>query len=202
MTRRGQCAVLSAAADITLVGDVGSGSDALRLIPDSRPDVVIVGSSRLDDSAETVRRIVSANAGGAGVILLSERDTEDELVRAISAGASAVLSRDCSKNELLNAVHSVAKFAVFLPPVMLRRLFRVFRTRDVAPESERRDLSQLTSRERQVAEMVARGDSNSQIARRLQLSEKTIEGHLSRIYSKLSLVSRAALASAVTRAAY
>lgn len=199
MIRRGQHAVLSSATDITVVGDVGSSTDALRLIPNSRADVVIVGGSCRRDGVEIVRRIVSGETGSADVIVLAEGDTEDELVGAINAGVSAVLPRNCSDSDLLSAVHAVARSAAFLPPDTLRRLFRVIRDRAVAPEPDGAGLSQLTRRERQVAGIVAQGHSNSQIARQLQLSEKTIEGHLSRIYSKLGIVSRAALASVVTR---
>ena len=186
-------AVLGAAPpEIVVTGEAGDGVEAVDLARRLLPDVLItdVALPRLNGLAVT--RAVTEARLAVRVLVLTERDTDDEVVAAIAAGAAGYLCKDAPHDELIAAVRAVAAGgAVIAPAVLARVLARVAGAlppaADQAPISR---LKSLTGREREVLVHVARGRTNSEIAGLLGVSETTVKTHVGHVLTKLRLRDR------------
>ena len=190
LVRTGFRVILDAEPDFEVVGESPDGrasvDDAARL----RPDVVLMDIRMPHlDGIEATRRI-AAGARGPRVLILTTFDLDEYVYEALRAGASGFLLKDAGADELLHAVRVVAAGEALLSPSITRRLIADYARRP--PSSERpAALAELTPRELEVLRLVARGLSNSDIARQLVLGEATIKTHVGRIFQKLDLHDRA-----------
>ena len=142
------------------------------------------------DGLEASRRILADGAPGPRVIMLTTFDLDEYVYAAISAGASGFLLKDVSPEQLLASVRLVIAGDALLAPSITRRLIERFARPQGMLAAQPRELVLLTPREREVLTLMARGQSNAELAQALVLSEATVKTHVARILSKLGLRDR------------
>jgi DNA-binding NarL/FixJ family response regulator len=185
--RFGLRGMLETAGDLRVVGEAGSGDEALTVVAAAQPDVVLMDLRMPGtDGATTTARIVE-RFPAVRVLVLTTYDTDTDILRAIEAGASGFLLKDTPLGVLLDAVRMAARGETVLAPPVAARLV----TRLRAPLAE-----QLTPREIEVLALVARGLSNVEIARELFIAEATVKTHLLRTFAKLTVNDRTAAVTA------
>ncbi|XEC32839.1 response regulator transcription factor [Streptomyces fradiae] len=181
VVRAGLLALLGSAPGIEVVGEAGSGEEAVAMAAHLRPDVVLMdlqlGAGI--DGVEATRRIAPT---GVHVLVLTTYDTDADITRAIEAGATGYLLKAERPEELFAAIHSAAQGRTTLSPPVASRVMD--RMRGAAGPS-------LTDRERDILGQLAHGLGNREIARALFISEATVKTHLGRIYAKLGVDTRA-----------
>ena len=179
------------AAGIPVVGEASDGGEALTAVLEHRPDVVLMDIRMPGmDGLEATRRILAGPAGaGCRVIILTTFDLDQYVYTALTAGASGFLLKDVSPEQLVDAVRTVRLGDALLAPSITRRLVERFAPAASAPPIHA-DLSELTPRELEVLQLLARGLSNAELAAELVLSEATVKTHVARILRKLGLRDR------------
>lgn len=181
-------------AGLVVVGEAGDGVEAVELVREHRPDVVLmdIRMPRLD-GVEATRRIGELVGPRPRVLVLTTFDLDEYVYNAVRAGASGFLLKDVPPDDLVHAVRVVARGESMLAPALIARLLDRFTARP--PVEERpAELAELTDRELEIARLVARGLSNAEIAVRLFLSEATVKTYVSRLLAKLHLRDRVQVA--------
>lgn len=199
MVRAGFAALLSAQSDIDVVGEAADGADGVELSRRTHPDVVLMDVRMPEtDGLEASRRLLepASEQGGAHrprVLMLTTFDVDDYVYEALRAGASGFLLKDAPPADLIAAVRVVAEGDALLAPSVTRRLIADFARQRPAPRrgTPKVRLRGLTERETEVLHLVARGQSNVEIAESLVLAEQTVKTHVSRILAKLRIRDRA-----------
>ena len=186
LMRAGFRMILEAQDDIRVVGEAGDGESAVALAAATRPDVVLmdIRMPRMD-GIEATRRLREQR-----VIILTTFDHDEYVVEALRAGASGFLLKDAPPEELVRGVRAVAAGDALLAPTVTRRLLDRVAATLTASRAPNAQLDQLTEREREVLELVARGRSNAEIAGELHVSETTVKTHVSHMLEKLELRDR------------
>jgi NarL family two-component system response regulator LiaR len=180
-------AYLQTQRDMLVVGEAASGAEAVRLVAEHAPDVVLMDLVMPDtDGVEATRR-VRAISPRTQVIVLTSFHEDAHIFPAIKAGAISYLLKDIAPRELADAVRQAARGESVLHPRVATRLVR-----DIRAERERSVnlFAELSDREFEVLQLIAGGLANAEIAARLVLSEKTIKGYVSNLLEKLSLADR------------
>ena len=188
LVRTGLQMILDAEADISVVGHAVDGAEAVSLVQELSPDVVLmdVRMPRMD-GLEATRRIC-ANALGAKVVVLTTFDIDEHVYAALSAGASGFLLKDAPATQLIQAIRVAAAGDALLAPSVTRRLIQQFAGGQEAPRPE---LSgDLTDRETEVLTLMAEGLSNAEIAERLVVGAATVKTHVARVLAKLGVRDR------------
>jgi DNA-binding NarL/FixJ family response regulator len=186
LIRGGFRSLLEAEPDIEVVGEAGTGRDAVRLVTETKPDVVLMDIRMPDgDGLWATEQIVADPALNAThVVVVTTFELDEYVAQAIRAGASGFLVKDTEPVELIRAIHVVAGGDALLSPRVTKRLLeRVAGTLRDAPDDSR--IQTLTDREREVLTLVGQGLNNDEIGTRLYLSPLTAKTHVSRIMSKL-----------------
>jgi len=192
MVRSGFVALLGGQPDVDVVGTAADGVEAVEVVRRTRPDVVLMDVRMpVLDGIEALRRLVGDPAtASVRVVMLTTFDADEYVHESLRLGASGFLLKDASPDELASAIRVVHGGAALLSPAVTRRVIEQYaltpRRRTADPR-----LQQLTEREREVLEIVARGRSNGEIAGELFLAEQTVKTHVSRILTKLGLRDRA-----------
>ncbi len=182
IVRNGLVQLLSADAELEVVGAVGDGDAAVTLCAEWRPDVALMDLSMPGmDGVEATRRILEAAPGVQVVVLTSFVDRE-RVLAALDAGAIGYLLKDSEPDELLRGVHAAARGESPLDPRAARTMLGAQRA--TVP------LEELTDREREVLGLVAEGLPNKQIGRRLGISEKTVKAHLTHAFRTIGVDDR------------
>ncbi|MEV0465161.1 response regulator transcription factor [Nocardia tengchongensis] len=186
--RSGLRAVVDAHPDLECVAEVGDGRAAIEAAARTHPDVAIldVRMPKLDGLAAT-EAIVAV--GGTRVLVLTTYDSEANLHRALSAGASGFLLKSLPPEELVAAIRVAVRGDAVIDPSMTRRLAPRFAL-GIAPPIEPPELGQLTAREREVLLLLADARSNGEIAAALGVGEETVKTHVSRVLAKLGVRDR------------
>jgi DNA-binding NarL/FixJ family response regulator len=181
VVRAGIESLLAVAEDVEVVGGVGDGEEAVELAAELQPDVVLIDLSmpRLDGIAATAQ-IVAARPDARVVVLTAFADRE-RILGALDAGALGYLLKDASPEELLGGIRAAARGEAPLAPKAATEL--------LAARAEQRDAG-LTDREAEVLALVAEGLPNKLIARRLEISEKTVKAHLTRVFERIGVTDR------------
>lgn len=188
--REGLIALLQAAAETAVVGEAGTGRQALAQVAELRPDVVLMDIMMPDmNGIEATRRIV-ADHDGVYVIMLTMLEDDDSLFAAMCAGARGYILKGADKAEVLRTVTAAAQGQALFGPTVASRLTAFFQS------AEEQALSltpfpELTGREREVLALIAEGRSNAQIAGLLHIASKTVSNHISSIFNKLQVADRA-----------
>ncbi len=190
LMRAGLRAVLSSDASVEVVGEAIDGRDAVGRVRRLEPDVVLmdVRMPRLDGISAT-REIVGA-APDARVIIVTTFEDDDYIFGALSAGASGFLLKRTTPEELVAAIHTIAAGDSLLSPSVTSRVIGRMAQQPAPDASRDARLDELTAREREVLELVARGLSNGEIAATLVIEESTVKTHVKRILAKLDVRDR------------
>ncbi|MET8642394.1 response regulator transcription factor [Streptomyces sp. NPDC004074] len=185
--------LVESARDMEVVGQAGTGRQAVQLAREARADVVVMDIRMPDLDGIEATRLIAADEDLAGVkvLVLTTYDTDENIVEALRAGASGFLVKDTRPAELLDAVRTVVAGEALLSPGPTARLIARFRRSPVAPTTGGPEC--LSDREREVLTLVARGLNNTEIAESLGLSPLTAKTHVSRIMGKLRARDRAQL---------
>jgi DNA-binding NarL/FixJ family response regulator len=181
--------VLGAQDDMEIVGEAGNGEEAVRLAEDHRPDVVLMDVRMpVLDGVEATKLITER--GLAKVLVMTTFDLDEYALSALRSGASGFLLKDTPPLQLVAALRSVASGDAVVSPSVTRRLLDRFLGSSGGELRDATVLDVLTEREREVLLLMAQGLSNTEIARKLFLSEATVKTHVGRVLSKLELRDR------------
>jgi DNA-binding NarL/FixJ family response regulator len=193
MVREGFGALLAAQPDIVVVGGAADGEEAVAAARRHDPDVVLmdIRMPRLDGLSAT-RQMLAVPPGThrPRVLMLTTFDLDEYVFEALRAGASGFLLKDAPSADLVHAIRVVAGGEALLAPSVTRRLIEDYATRRT-PRTRPAVLNTLTPRETDVLRLIARGQSNQEIAETLVLAEQTVKTHVSRVLTKLDLRDRA-----------
>ena len=187
--RQGLRALLDSEPGLELAGEAATGRDAVERVADTRPDVVLMDIQMPGiNGIEATRRILETNPG-VGIVVLTMFEDDDSVFAAMRAGARGYVLKGADPAEILKVVRSVAAGEAHFGPEIARRLNSFFSAPRPADAAEA--FPELTAREREILELIARGHDNTKIARRLFLSNKTVRNHVSHIFAKLRVADRA-----------
>lgn len=192
LLRMGFRLILEGEEDIEVVGEASNGIEALRSVEQLQPDVVLMDVRMpLMDGIEATGKI-SASPAEARVIILTTFDLDEYAFAGLQAGASAFLLKDVAPSDLVHAVRLVASGDAVVAPRVTQRLLENFVRNSPPRPTQSPDplLEELTPRELEVAQCIAQGLSNAEIAHSLFLSEATVKTHVRRILTKLHLRDR------------
>ncbi len=190
--RQGLHLILEEVEDMQVVGEAGTGTEALAMIPAVDPDVVLLDIHLPDMSGVDVAKGLKARGVRAHIIILTVSDRHQDLIEAIRAGARGYLLKSSSAEQVIHAIRQVNLGGAVLPP---RVTLKAFGAAAPAPSH----ISNLTDRELEVLRLIAQGLGNKEIAARLSLSENTVKTHVRNILSKLNARSRAEAAAYAVR---
>jgi DNA-binding NarL/FixJ family response regulator len=197
VVRIGLAALLDRQHGFRVVGEAASGDEAVRLARSLRPDVVVMDIRMPNGSGTEACRAITAETPDLPVVMLTSYADEEALFEAIAAGASGYVLKRIGSNDLVSAVRTVAAGQSMLDPAVTAAVLE--RLRDAAHSEESGAFSELTDQERRVLAHLAQGESNREIARAMDLAEKTVRNYVSNILSKLGLASRAQAATFAIR---
>jgi DNA-binding NarL/FixJ family response regulator len=188
VVRAGMRTVLMAAADMAVVAEGASGREALRLVNELQPDVLVLDVNLPDLNGLDVTRRLRASDGPPAILILTVHDDTQTIMGVLEAGATGYLLKDEALETLVRAVRAVARGESWLSPTVANEVVR----RAVAPVSHPGELPDppLTPREMEVLCLLARGLDNAAIARKLVVTKRTVQNHVSNIYGKLGVTSR------------
>jgi two-component system, NarL family, response regulator DevR len=193
--RRGIKDLLEEEGDIVVVGESGLAEEAKHRIPALRPDVAILDGRLPDGSGIDVCREVRSRDPKIAALILTSFDDDDALFSAIMAGAAGYVLKQVRSSDLVETVRQVAAGRSMLDPAVTAQVLERIRT---GPKTNSA-LERLTPHEQRILELIGEGMTNRQIARTLNLAEKTVKNYVSSLLSKLGLESRTQAAIFVTR---
>jgi DNA-binding NarL/FixJ family response regulator len=189
VVRSGLITMLGTQSDLEVVGEAADGATAVRLATRLRPDVVVMDIRMPGvDGIEATRQVRAITPNAPRVVLLTTFDLDEYVLDGLLAGASGFLVKHATPEEILIGVRAAANGDALVSPAPMRRLVEHFVR---ALPRKPADLTHLTEREREVLLLMARGLSNTEIARALIISESTAKTHATRILDKLQLRDRA-----------
>ena len=192
LVRGGFAMVLDHEEDLAVVAEAGTGTEAIAVVREQRPDVVLMDIRMPEmDGLEATARILGDADGEVRVLILTTFDPDEYVFRALQAGASGFVLKDIPPRELVAAVRTVATGGALLAPSITRRLIGRFADRLAADTAVAGRRDRLTDREREVVVAIARGASNAEIAQELFIGAATVKTHVSSILTKLGLRDRA-----------
>ncbi len=194
LLRMGFRLILEGEPDLEIAGEASTGTEAVRLAAELKPDVVLMDVRMpFGDGIEATRQITASDSGSR-IIILTTFDLDEYAFSGLQAGASAFLLKDVAPEDLVHAVRIVASGDAVVAPRVTQRLLETY-VRSLPPAHTTaavpdRRLAELTPREREVLEAIAGGLSNAELAALFFLSEATIKTHVRRILTKLDLRDR------------
>jgi DNA-binding NarL/FixJ family response regulator len=195
LMRSGLRILVDSDPDLSVVGEAGTGVEALDVVRNQRPDVVLMDIRMpVMDGLEATRRIIAdPDLGGTRIVVLTTFERDEYIHDALRAGASGFLLKDTPPDDLLEGIKVVARGDGLLSPQVTRRLIEDYARRPEPAVAVPDEMDMLTAREREVLGLVARGMSNDEIAGELYMSPLTAKTHVSRILYKLHARDRAQL---------
>lgn len=198
IVREGLRLILETADNIDVVGEASDGTDCLRLVPDLAPDVVLMDLQMPGMDGITAIRHLRRDYPKIAIVILTTFNEDTLMLQGLLAGASGYLLKDTDRQTLLDTITAASKGETLLKPEILNRVLELKNSPVTAPEPQSDDTS-LTERELEVLRAVALGERNKEIAYKLGISERTVKAHLTNVYGKLSVDSRAAAVAVATQ---
>ena len=192
IVRAGLARILSPADGFEVVAECADGREAVQQLPALHPDVVLmdVRMPHLDGIAATVQ--LRAADDPLDILVLTTFGEDEVLWGAIAAGAAGFVLKDCSAEDLIAAVRAIAGGGAWFDPGVAPRLLDQYRRLVVPTAREAARLQQLTDRENEILQLMARGATNAEIAETLHVAEATVKTHIGSIFAKLGVRDRAA----------
>ncbi|HEV7625351.1 MAG TPA: response regulator transcription factor [Streptomyces sp.] len=195
--RRGVYEMLSAEDDIEVIGETDSAADALKRIPDARPDVAILDVRLPDGSGIEVCRELRSRDQDIACLILTSFPDEEALAHAVLAGAAGYVLKGIRGKELQTAIRETAAGRSLLDPAAARRVVERLRSGSERRTDDR--LAALTEQERKVLDLIAEGMTNRAIGLELNLAEKTVKNYVSQLLAKLGMERRTQAAAYLAR---
>ena len=185
MVRAGIRQLLESAKDIQVIAEAGDGEEAQALIQKHKPDVAVLDIQMPKASGIEVTRWVRAQIPEIGVLILTAYDDDPYVTAVLQAGANGYVLKTASTDELIQAVRDVYEGKSVLDPAITRKLMS-----NLFKGSEKKVIDPLTERELDVLRLAAKGFTNKAIGVQLNISDRTVQGHLAHIFAKLQANSR------------
>ena len=190
IVREGLTLILETAEHIEVVGEAADGAEALRLVAEQQPDVVLMDLRMPGMDGLTAIEHLSRDYPQVAIVILTTYNEDDLMLRGLQAGAKGFLLKDTSRDTLLETVQAAAKGESLLGADVMGRLMTQLQSGGKRPSPTTE--SPLTERELQTLRAVAAGETNKGIALQLGITERTVKAHLTAVYNKLGVDSRAA----------
>ena len=189
ITRQGILRLLEDEEGLTIVGEASNGEEAVQLVTELKPDVVImdIAMPKLN-GIEATRQIKVINPR-TGILILSAYDDDEYVFALLKAGAAGYLLKSVSGDELVRAIKAIHNGEPVLDPVIAKKVMNYFKFQNKIPIADE-DTEHLSNRELDIIKLAARGLTNKEIADNLHLSYRTVEGHMRDVFNKLGVGSR------------
>ncbi|WP_404870448.1 response regulator [Kitasatospora griseola] len=185
--------IITDAPDLTVVGEAGTGTDAVRLAAELRPDIVVMDIRMPGMDGIEATRLITAAPDAPQVLVLTTFDQDEHVYGALQAGASGFLVKDMELDDILAAIRVVAAGNALIAPTVTRRLIAHFARQPAPIAATPATLDTLTTREREILTLVGLGRSNTEIATELHLTTATAKTYISRLLTKLDARDRVQL---------
>lgn len=189
LVREGTRELLEHEADLEVVGEADDGEQAVELVTELQPDVVIMDIAMPKLSGIEATKRIKELYPSTAVLVLTAYDNDQYVFALLEAGAAGYLLKNVRGDQLVEAIRAVNAGESVLHPTIARKVVNRFARRPKEPEEER-ELDQLTEREMEVLKLAAKGMTNAEIAHSLTLSRRTVQTHLSNLFSKMQVGSR------------
>ncbi|WP_042393732.1 response regulator [Streptacidiphilus carbonis] len=199
LVRAGLTMVIADLPDLAVAGEAGTGAEAVRLVRELSPDIVVMDIRMPGMDGIEATRAITATVTAPRVLILTTFDDDDNVYAALRAGASGFLVKDMALLDIIAAIRVVAAGDALIAPSVTRRLIAEFADRPEPPQ-QRRQIEGITERESEVLTLVGRGLSNSEIAAQLFIGPATAKTHVSRLLTKLDARDRIQLVIAAYEA--
>jgi two-component system, NarL family, response regulator YdfI len=190
IVREGLRLILETADGIDIVGEASDGAECLQLVPELKPDVVLMDLQMPRMDGITAIDHLRNEHPEIAIVILTTYNEDDLMVRGLQAGARGYLLKDTNRESLLDTIYAAAKGETLLKPEILARVLAA-QSKPVSTSVAQGD-STLTDRELEVLQAASRGERNKEIAYKLGITERTVKAHLASIYQKFNVDSRAA----------
>jgi len=192
LVRAGLRMLIAQTPGIDVVGEAGTGTEAVQLTRDTGPDVVVMDIRMPGMDGIEATQLITAGATPTRVLVLTTFDDDDYVYGALRAGASGFLVKDMALDDILSAIRVVASGDAVIAPGVTRRLIGQFAAQP-RPGGKPRELTEITDREREVLKLVGLGLSNAEIAAALHITPGTAKTHVARLLAKLDARDRVQL---------
>jgi two-component system response regulator NreC len=192
VVRSGLRMLLENQEDVEIIGEAGTSKEAIGLMADIQPDVVVMDIGLPDESGILTAQRIKERSPETAIVALTIHEDEEYFFKMLEAGASGYVPKRAAPDELLTAIRLAASGEVYLYPSLAKLLVKDYLSQDEAARSER-TLNGLTDREQEVLAHLADGASNNEIGETLSISPKTVARHRENIMRKLNMHSRTEL---------
>jgi DNA-binding NarL/FixJ family response regulator len=189
MFRDGLARMLETVEDVEVVGEAGTGEEAVQLAEQLKPTIILMDLNLPKMSGIEATKQIIQKQPTIGILVLTMYDDDSSVFAAMRAGARGYLLKEANRNEIIRAIHAVGDGEAIFSPSIARRMMYYFEAKSKQAQVD--VFPQLTEREREVLDHIARGENNAEIARVLGLNQKTVRNHVSNILSKLHASDRA-----------
>jgi DNA-binding NarL/FixJ family response regulator len=191
--REGLRALFKAIGDIELVGEATSGMEAVALVEEHQPDVVLMDIDMPGMNGVEATRSILDQSASTGIVMVTMLEDDASVFSAMRAGARGYVLKGAQPAELLQTIRAVANGQALFGPAIAARIMRFFNLQSARFKAYQPEYAfpELTPRERDVLELIAQGDKNAEIAEKLVIGDKTVRNYITSIFSKLQVADRA-----------
>ncbi|MFK7805651.1 MAG: response regulator [Anaerolineae bacterium] len=195
IVRQGLRLILETTDSLEVIGEATDGADCLRQVPELKPDVILMDLQMPGMDGLTAIQHLRRDHPEIAIVILTTFNEDAMMLKGLQAGARGYLLKDTDRETLLDTIHAAAKGETLLRPEILQRVL----AHQTMPTEPKTAESPLTDREQEVLILVADGERNKEVAFKLGITERTVKAHLTSIYNKLGVDSRAAAVSIATK---